>query len=147
MSIWDDYEARIAIKGETRREAALRREVRYIQNKLPHNLSYQTVDIDGSDVTVAIIRSDNLNEKYIFSLPGEDLPHGGTVFWEENHWLITERDAANEVYTRGKLVQCNYLLKWVNSNDKICEQWCIVEDGTKLKHVIHAIVWHIGNDM
>lgn len=131
MSIWTDYEARMAVHGATRREASLKREVRYIENKLPHNLSFQSVEIDGTTTDVAIIRSDNLNEKYIFSMPGADLPHGGIVYWEENHWLITERDAGNEVYTRGKMIQCNYLLKWVNSDDKICEQWCIVEDGTK----------------
>ena len=29
------------------------------------------------------------------------------------------------------MVQCNHLLRWVSKDDEICEQWCIVEDGTK----------------
>lgn len=148
MSVWDEYQARIDAHGGTRRNTTLLRETRYLNTKMPHTLAYQTVTIDDVETNVAIVRSDNLNEKYIYSMPGEDLPHGGLVYWEENYWLITERDAGNEVYTRGKLVQCNYLLKWVNSSDQIIEQWCIVEDGTKLTHVVrHVIVWHIGNDM
>lgn len=131
MSVWDNYRQRVSALGTTRRDIALRREARYIDRKLPNNLSYQTVTIDGEEQNVAILRSDNLNEKYIYSMTGGDLTHGGLVYWEENYWLITEKDAANELYTRGIMIQCNYLLKWVSPDGRICEQWCIVEDGTK----------------
>ncbi len=131
MSVWDDYRQRVSALGATRRDIVLRREARYIDRKLPRNLSYQTVTIDGVETDVAIMRSDNLNEKYIYAMPGGDLAHGGLVYWEDNYWLITEKDAANELYARGKMIQCNYLLKWVNDAGNICEQWCIVEDGTK----------------
>lgn len=131
MGVWDDYQARIEAKGTTRRGTALTREQRNLNIRLPWSLSYQSVLIDNEPQNVAILRSDNLNEKSIFSLPGEDLPLGGMVYWEENYWIITEKDAANEVYTRAKLLQCNYLLKWINSDHQICEQWCAVEDGTK----------------
>lgn len=135
MSIWDDYAARCAVRGTTKRGAALRRLDRYLGNKLPDNLSYQSVLIGETSVNVAIIRSDNLNEKYIYSMPGETLDCGVLVFWEDYYWLITEVDAANEVYQRGIMLQCNYLLKWIDDSDVIHEQWCIVEDGTKLKRV------------
>ena len=29
------------------------------------------------------------------------------------------------------MIQCNYLLRWVSDDNTICEQWCIIEDGTK----------------
>lgn len=29
------------------------------------------------------------------------------------------------------MIQCNYLLRWVDSDAVIHEQWCIIEDGTK----------------
>ena len=93
MGVWDDYRRMVAARGESRRDIAFRREVRYIDRKLPNNLSYQTVLIDGEEANVGIIRSDNLNEKYIYSMPGEDLTHGGLVYWEDNYWLITEKDA------------------------------------------------------
>lgn len=64
-------------------------------------------------------------------MPDEDLPHGGLVEWMNNRWLIIEKDANNEVYTRCKMRQCNYLLRWVNPSGMIVERWCIIEDGTK----------------
>lgn len=132
MSAWEMYEERIGRRGNTKRTAALNRETSYIERKLPENLSYnECVPIDGVEQNVAIINSDNLNEKMIYSMPGEDLVHGGLVEWMDNHWLITERDANTTLYTRARMIQCNHLLKWVDANDVIHEQWCIVEDGTK----------------
>lgn len=131
MSVWDAYEARIEAIGPSKREAALKRECRFLTTKLPDNLSYKTVTIDSVSQEVAIIDTDNLDEKYIYSMPGEDITHGGLVEWMGNFWLITDRDAANEVYTRAKIVQCNYLLRWVDPDSNIHEQWCVIEDGTK----------------
>ena len=151
MSVWDIYKDRITTNGETRRGVALKREKLQLLSKLKDNLSYQSVEIfdqaHGYNITsdemsgsvinqnVAIINSDNLNEKYIYSLPDEDIECGALVCWMDNHWLVTERDANTTVYTRAKMVQCNYLLRWVSDNNKICEQWCIIEDGTKLKYM------------
>ena len=118
-----------------------------LNSRLPDSLSYHTAIIfdpeHGFNITseemagaaieqnVAIINSDNLNEKYIYSMPGEDIQNGSLVHWMDNYWLVTERDANTTVYTRAKLLQCNYLLRWVSDEDLICEQWCVVEDGTK----------------
>lgn len=131
-SVWDTYLVRRDIRGRTKREAAINREQRYIINRLPDNPSYQHVIIDSVERDVAIINSDNLNEKTIISLPGEDIRHGGTVFWMNNYWLVVERDANTTMYTKGKLLQCNHLLKWIDADGVIREQWCFVEDGTKL---------------
>ncbi len=59
------------------------------------------------------------------------MPHGGLVDWMGNKWLIIERDANNEVYTKCVMQQCNYLLRWISDRNEVIEQWCIVEDGTK----------------
>lgn len=147
MSVWDTYGERLDVNGKTKRSATLKREVRRLNTKLPESLSYHTVTIfdseHGYNITseemtraaieqnVAIINSDNLDEKYIYSMPGEDIEQGSLVYWMDNYWLVNERDANTTVYTRAKLLQCNYLLRWVSDEDKICEQWCVVEDGTK----------------
>ena len=133
MNIWDAYQERINAHGGTKRGAALQREIRRINNRLPDNLSYHTVTVDDVEQNVAVINSDNLNEKSIISMPGEDLVNGGLVHWMDNYWLITERDANMTVYTKCKMIQCNHLLKWVSEDGVIHEQWCVVEDGTKLK--------------
>lgn len=131
MSAWDLYQARIEQCGSTRRNASKHRFYDYVDRKLPDNLSFQIADVAGVERSVAIINSDNLNQKYIYSMPGEDLPHGGLVHWMDNYWLITDKDVANEIYSRAVMLQCNYLLKWIDAEHVIHEQWCIVEDGTK----------------
>lgn len=134
MGVWDTYESRVSARGGTKRGAALRRETRMVGTKVKDNLSYQTVTIDDVAQEVAVINSDNLNEKTIIALPGEDIGHGSLVYWMDNYWLITERDANTTVYTRAKMMQCNHLLKWVSDDNTIHEQWCIIEDGTKLRY-------------
>lgn len=131
MGIWDTYTNKMSARGGNKHDAVLKREARMIGTKIGDNLSYHTVAIDGVAQDVAIINSDNLDEKTIISLPGEYIGHGGLVHWMDNYWLITERDANITVYTRAKMVQCNHLLKWVSDDNVIHEQWCIIEDGTK----------------
>lgn len=139
MSVWEKYEARSKIRGATRRDATLIREINFINSKLPNSLSYHTVLIDNCEQNVAIINSDILTMKFIYALPGEDIRLGAMVFWEDNYWIVTERDVNNEVYTRAKIEQCNYLLKWIDDTSTIHEQWCIIEDGTKLEHC--PVLW------
>lgn len=151
MSVWDDYHNRIVSRGVTRRDVALNREKSMLLSKIPNSLSYQSVTIfdqshgynidspatklSAVEKSVSIINTDNLNEKYIISMPDDDIGHGDLVCWMDNYWLVTEIDANKTVYTRAKMIQCNHLLKWVSDDDTICEQWCIVEDGTKLKRI------------
>lgn len=132
MEAWELYETRMHIKGSTKRQEHLNRERRYQARKVRESLSYNNVTLDDIDREVAIIDTDNLDTKFIFSMPGEDIRNGSLVHWEDNYWLVIERDANAEVYTRAKMVQCNYLLRWVDSDKEIHEQWCIIEDGTKL---------------
>ena len=146
MGVWDMYTNRIENMGGTKRGASLVREARYLTHKLPDNLSYHMAPIfdaeHGYNITdeqlltsvkqnVAIINSDNLNEKYIYSMPGEDVKCGSLVRWMDNYWIVSERDANTTLYTRAKLIQCNHLLKWVTGDGRIIEQWSVVEDGTK----------------
>lgn len=131
MSLWDTYRSRLNAQGGDRRSAVLQRERRFLSTKMPASLSYHQAVIDGEQRSLAIINSDNLDRKTLCTLPGEDLPHGGLVEWMDNHWLIIERDANNELYTRGIMRQCNYLLRWIADDGNIVERWCIVEDGTK----------------
>ena len=145
MSVWDTYQRRMDSRGKNRRDAVFNREFHMLNNKFDSTLSYHTVQIGDRTQDVTIINSDNLNEKKIITRPGEDFVCGELVEWANNYWLISEKDANNELYTKGKLLQCNHLLKWIDSDGVIREQWCVIEDGTKLK-CICTIVWRIGNN-
>lgn len=131
MNPWNSYLSRMNTRGADRREVALRNAHRYLSVKLPASLSYHQMIVDGEARNIAVINSDNLERKTLCTMPGEDLPNGGLVEWMGQHWLITERDANNELYTKGLMRQCNYLLRWVADDNTIVERWCIVEDGTK----------------
>jgi len=131
VSFWDTYRSRINAQGGDRRTAALQKEGRLLNAKMLASPSYHQVIINGEHRSLAVINSDNLNQKTLCTLPGEDLPPGGAVEWMKNHWLITEVDANNELYTKGIMRQCNYLLRWIADDGNIVERWCIVEDGTK----------------
>jgi len=132
MNAWDMYANRIGVRGGSKRESIKNIEIRNIYTNLPDSLSYyDDVTIDGVQQTVAIINSDNLDEKTMISMPGENIKHGGLVHWMDQYWLVIEKDYNNTLYVRTKLQQCNYLLRWVSEDGVIHEQWCIVEDGTK----------------
>ncbi len=131
MSVWDRYDSRIEAKGGSKRNIVFQRECDFLNRKLPASLSYHTIVLDGEDRNMAVINSDNLNIKTLCSLPGEDIHHGGLVEWMNNHWLVTAKDANNELYTKATMQQCNYLLRWISDENKIVERWCIVEDGTR----------------
>ena len=64
-------------------------------------------------------------------MPGETLRCGAYVVWMGNTWLITELNAADEVYQYAVMVQCNHLLKWVNDKGQIVQRWVCAADGTK----------------
>lgn len=140
MSVWDTYQNRIETHGGTKRNAILIRERRTLLTKTKDSLSYHNVIIDGENRSVSIINSDNLNEKLMFSLPGEDFDSGSLVEWAGNHWLISEKDANNEVYTKVRLLQCNHLLRWIDDENIIHEQWCVIEDGTKLRRLSFRVM-------
>lgn len=147
MTVWDNYRERMSARGDTKREADRIREVRLLNRQLKESLSYNEVsvfpgkygyNIDSDEMQkhkvtqhVAIDNTDSLNEKYICTLPGEDVEIGSLVVWMGNHWLVNERDANTTLYTKAKMVQCNHLLKWINSDLEIIEQWSILTDGTK----------------
>lgn len=151
MSVWNVYDERNEVRGQTRRETVRRREISRLERRVPDSLSYHDVEIfdnahgydiesvDGGESAantpitknVAIMNTDNLNEKFICSLPEDDIEHGSLVHWMDNYWLVTERDANTTLYTKSKMVQCNHLLRWVDTEGIVHAQWCIIEDGTK----------------
>lgn len=136
---WDLYDSRVKARGSTRRDVSMNKGIRTLDRMFPSSLSYHSADMDGEECQLAIINSDNLNMKTVISMPGEDIRHGAYVKWSDYTWLVIERDANNELYTRAIMQQCNYLLRWVavvNDQPHIFEQWCIVEDGTKLFFII-----------
>ena len=132
MNPWNTYHARNTLHGETGRDRAKYNLMNRLTRQIPSTLSYHNMDIDGRERNVVVLNSDNLNQKTLCSLPGEDIRHGALVDWMDHKWIVTERDANTEIYTKCIMVQCNYLLRWINAKGEIIERWSVVEDGTRL---------------
>ncbi len=130
MGVWDTYIERTGQRG-TMREAIIADSKVMISTMIADSPSSHLVTINGEEQLVSITHGQYLNQKRICSMPDEHLIHGGLVAFADNMWLITEVDADNEIYERGKMIQCNYVLKWIGRDGKLKEKWCIVEDGTK----------------
>lgn len=131
MNAWRSYDSRLSVRGATKRDVVLNREKAYLRRKLPSSLSYHKTIMNDVERELAIINSDNLHQKTVCSMPGENITSGSLVQWCGRHWLVTDVDPNNEVYTRGIMLECNHLLRWIAADGTIVERWCIVSDGTK----------------
>lgn len=130
---WETYSDRLlALNGkDDLRESRTERASRHFTNHLPASLSCQNVFIDGKEQRLVIINRDNIDEKAIHTLPGEELFAGASVFWNGYWWLVTEVSGNNTIYTSGIMEQCNYELRWVNKRGEIISRHCVIDDGTK----------------
>ena len=135
MDVWGLYEARLGAAGiteaEQRRGEALNRLQARLRREMAASISYKSVTIEGKESHAVITDTEEFNVKNIIAVPGERLPHGGIVKWADTVWLITEVDPNRDVYEKGSIQRCNYILKWIDDAGSIIQRWCIVEDGTK----------------
>lgn len=130
MSVWEQYIERISQAG-TMRDALVEQAKSSIAQMSYDSPSCRHVKIDGEWKHVLITHRQEINEKRIYSIPGDHLRHGGIVDFARNKWIISELDADNEIYDRGIMIRCNYLLRWIGTDGKLKEKWCYIEDGTK----------------
>lgn len=132
--MWDNYTSLLSPNKEQRmRSKQYNRE--FYSRYLPDSLAYKKVNINGNPKEIAVIDSTEMTVKKIYSMPGETLEHGGLVLWDNSYWLITDVDKHSEIYTKGKMTQCNYLLKWIDRSEGITahqECWCVIIDTSAL---------------
>lgn len=131
MQPLDSYRKRLGHQPTNARERWKRNTQNWLSKKLPSSLSYYDLLVDGEARRCAVLSTQNTNERRICTMPGETLTCGSYVEWMDNVWLIVQLDAPYEVYQGALMIQCNYLLKWINDEGQIVERWSIVNDGTK----------------
>lgn len=128
---WGEYDARMGVIGEHKRDMWVNHTKASILRRAKDSLSYHTVLINGVEQNVTVTHRPDMYEKRICAMPDEKLAHGGIVDFADTKWLITDVDFDNEIYQRGLMRQCNYQLKWIGKDGTLKEKWCVVEDGTK----------------
>lgn len=127
MNPWDTYFSRINTLGATKRDELVKKERYRLENMGLHSLSLKSVRVDGLDMNIMVTSSNSYDEKKIHTLPGETISQGGIVLWNNENWIITQVDPDNDLYYRGTMRRCNYLLRWVSDTLDIIEQWCVID--------------------
>lgn len=131
MATFEQYKSRLHQRGDTMRERELYYEKRHLKETMPNTLSCKDVLINGVEQKICMERGTLPYYKNITSLPDETFEAGQYVQYNNSVQLIVSCDWDDEVYTYGKTQQCNYLLKWQNSNGEVIERWSCVLSASK----------------
>ena len=131
MANFDAYKARVHQRGDTERDRTLYYEKEYLKELAINSLSCKPCEVDGVEQSLVIDDGTLPYYKDIKSLPDEYFDAGNLVKFADAMWLIVSCDWDKEVYTYGKMQQCNYLLKWQNKQGEIIERWCVATSASK----------------
>jgi len=126
---WDLYNKRLNINGDTKRD----RDITCLKNNINKNIadspSCKDVKINGIEKKIDFIKTKK-DIIEINSLPNEVFYRGDYVEYNQKIFLIIFSDADDEIYTSGKMQECNYLLRWQNSQGDIIERYIITSNAS-----------------
>lgn len=121
----DSFRKRVKHEGATLRERILTRDRRMINRYAPDNPSYKEVFINGESINLIINSTENQDRKSFATMPGEHIDRGTILEWN-GYWMVISTDYDEELYQKGIIKKCNYVLKWINEKREIIERNCIV---------------------
>lgn len=136
---------RIRITGTTPREEMIRDGQNLLKEEIEHDVSFQPTmyfydSIKEKDDKLANIRvqkrqNSTLIGNYMEFLSTYDNPiYVGDYIHDikdNTYWLVYTSYNVDDIHYEGKLIQCNYLLKWQLSNGKIISRWCNIASASK----------------
>ena len=136
---------RMKITGHTPREEMIRDGQNLLKEELEHDSSYSPtmffydsdnkVDDRLANLRVYGRKNSSLNGNYMNFLTTYDNPVkiGDYIHdtKDDTYWLVYDSFNVNDVHYEGKLIQCNYLLKWQLSNGKVVERWANIVSASK----------------
>lgn len=131
MSNFDTYKSRLHLRGSTNRERELYHEKRELTLNAINSLSCKDCIVNGVPQKLVIDDGTLPYYKEVKSLPNEYFDAGDYVEWADAMWLMVSCDWDKEVYTYGKMQQCNYVLKWQNANADVIERWSVILSASK----------------
>lgn len=136
---------RMKITGHTPREEMIRDGQNLLKEELEHDSSYSPtmffydsdnkVDDRLANLRVYGRKNSSLNGNYMNFLTTYDNPVkiGDYIHdtKDDTYWLVYDSFNVNDVRYEGKLIQCNYLLKWQLSDGKVVERWANIVSASK----------------
>lgn len=131
MATFGEYQARVNQRGTTDRERTLYYEKQHLKSLAVNSLSCKACKVNGVDQSLIIDDGTLPYYKEVKSLPDEYFNAGDYVEWADAMWLMVSCDWDKEVYTYGKMQQCNYVLKWQNTDADVIERWSVISSASK----------------
>lgn len=125
------YKSKIMSDGESRRERSKNKLINDLDKHSKDTLSYFNVLINGTEANLVVASGTMANKKNISSMCGEDFKLGDIIEYCETKWLVMTADVNDEIYVRGSMQECNYKLKFQNSNREIVEYDCVIESASQ----------------
>ena len=136
---------RMKISGATPRDEMIRDGQNLLKEELEHDTSYSPTmyfyDAENEkDDRLANFRvygrkNSSLNGNYMNYLTTYDNPVkiGDYIHdtKDDTYWLVYTAFNVNDIEYTGKLIQCNYLLKWQLSDGKIVQRWTNIVSASK----------------
>ena len=136
---------RVKVSGVTPREEMIRDGQNLLKEELEHDSSYSPtmffydsdnkVDDRLANLRVYGRKYSSLNGNYMNFLTTYDNPIkiGDYIHdtKDDTYWLVYNSFNVNDIHYEGKLIQCNYPLKWQLSNGKIVERWANIVSASK----------------
>lgn len=136
---------RVKYTGATPREEMIRDGQNLLKEELEHDSSYSPTmyfydSINSQNDRIANLRVydrkySSLHGNYMNFLTTYDNPVkiGNYIhdIKDDTYWLVYNSFNVNDVHYEGKLIQCNYLLRWQLSSGKIVERWANIVSASK----------------
>ena len=136
---------RMKISGVSPRDEMIRDGQNLLKEELEHDTSYSPTmyfyDVENEkDDRLANFRvyrrkNSSLNGNYMNYLTTYDNPVkiGDYIHdtKDDTYWLVYTAFNVNDIEYTGKLIQCNYLLKWQLSDGKIVQRWTNIVSASK----------------
>lgn len=131
MATFEEYKGRVNQRGDTERARTLYYEKEHLKTLAVNSLSCKSCIINGTEQSLIVDDGTLPYYKNVKSLPDEYFNAGDYVEWADSMWLIVSCDWDKEVYTYGKMQQCNYILKWQDTEANIIERWSVIMSASK----------------
>lgn len=113
------------------KEAEIRHIKSEVERDFENTLDCENVTINGTSSQLLITKTALATVKKVSAKPDATLSYGDTIGWLGAYWLVDELDADNRVHNKGKMRQCNLLLKWLNESGEVISRYCVFGDASK----------------
>ena len=132
MGMWDDYEARLTVNGDTERDRVITIAKESFADQIVDNPAYRDSSKRNgvSQPLVIQAQSGTPYKADIFAMPGAALYSGDLIENEGENWLVVETNTTNPIQTTGTAWLCNQLFKFQNGTTAIIEKHGVFDDGT-----------------